>query len=197
MPREQAAGGGASPAASVYDEEDMSLMGTGKQERGYERRRGASGRLKCAFCFSLLLLLLSLTTNVFLASSVRVLADLDAVDLSSYNSVIGALGLSAEAPPVTAFSVSVPADGVADSDFHSPGVASPPVDGRIYLLLSKLSSPEPRCAPTSPCLRCLLTSHPADPPTVPGSRSAASARAPPCTSSAKMCWGWSRASPWR
>ena len=53
MPRGQAAGGGASPAASVYDEEDMSLMGTGKQERGYERRRGASGRLKCAFCFSL------------------------------------------------------------------------------------------------------------------------------------------------
>ena len=114
-------------------------MGTGAQTRSYEKPSRGRGR-SCALALALLLLVLSMVSNVVLAFTVNTLADGDFSSFSSFNTALGALGLTDEDPPVTAFTVSFPEGAGPDTDVDHPAR----LDGRIYLLLSKLSSPEPR-----------------------------------------------------
>ncbi len=150
-------------------------MGTGAQQRSYEAQppaRGRSRRLGCALLLTVLLLLLSMISNIVppplkifscatdqvcseivycsdccsrimicgsmqvLAFTVNTLAD---GDLSSFDSLISAFGISDDRHPVTSFSVSFP---VSTKDVDADHAEL--FDGRVYLLLSKLSTPEPR-----------------------------------------------------
>jgi hypothetical protein len=136
----------AAASSSVYDGEEMGLMGTGTQQRSYEQppRRGGSRRMGCALLLTLLLLVLSMASNIVLAFTVNTLA---VGDFSSFGGMIAALGLTDDQPPLTAFSVSFPVDGGSGSADPSTADADQQperLDGRIYLLLSKLSAPEPR-----------------------------------------------------